>query len=124
MDHQPQTHSASVSRGGPAIAEENAQAEGFGKATGGSRRGDRDAGLAAHILGLVQNEGDLLLAEPRLLHQQNPSVAKWSNLLGFSHSERSSFPGSCEDAPLMQGFSELLARSGALMCPACLTRCA
>ena len=38
-DHQPQTHPASVSRGGPAIAEENAEAEGIGEAAGGSRRG-------------------------------------------------------------------------------------
>jgi hypothetical protein len=46
------------------------------------------------FLGLVENEGDLLLAEPRLLHRQIPSVAKRPNLPEFSHSDRSSFPGS------------------------------
>ena len=39
MDHQPQVYPASVSRGGPAIAKEIAEAKGVGKAAGGSRRG-------------------------------------------------------------------------------------
>ena len=39
MDHQPQAHPASVSRGGPALAKKNPVAESVGKAARGSRRG-------------------------------------------------------------------------------------
>jgi hypothetical protein len=46
------------------------------------------------LLGLVEVVGDLLLAKPRLLDRQIPSVAQWPNLRDFSRSERSGFPGS------------------------------
>jgi hypothetical protein len=54
-------------------------------------------GLAAYfldrttLLGLVEVLGDLLPAEPRLLHRQIPSVAQLPNLPDFPRSERSSF---------------------------------
>ena len=48
---------------------------------------------ATALLDLMQNEGNLLLAEPRLLHRRCPPVSQWPNLPGFSHSKRSSFRG-------------------------------
>jgi hypothetical protein len=54
-------------------------------------------GLAAYfldrttLLGLVEDLGDLLLAEPRLLHRQIPSVAEWPHLPDFSRSDGAVF---------------------------------